>query len=77
MDTLQKLQDIFREVFDDDELVLTRETSARDIEEWDSLAQINLVSESEKVFGVEFEIEEIIVLKNVGDMVDLIDGKIA
>jgi len=69
------LEKIFRAVFDDKTLVITRETSAKDIEDWDSLAQINLVTECEAIFDMAFEIDEIIELKNVGDMVDLIERK--
>ena len=76
MDTLQKLQGVFREVFEDKNLVISRETSAKDIEAWDSLAQINLISKSEEVFNVSFEIEEILALKDVGSMVDFIDSKL-
>ena len=75
MDTLKTLEKIFRAVFDDKTLVITRETSAKDIEDWDSLAQINLVTECEAIFDMAFEIDEIIELKNVGDMVDLIERK--
>ena len=62
------VQNIFRDNFDDDSLVLTRETTADDIEDWDSLEQINL----EKQFGVKFKLDDVRGLANVGDMVDLI-----
>ena len=76
MDTLAKVQVIFRDIFDNSSLVLSRDTSALDIEDWDSLAQINIVSACEKQFGIKFEIPEIIGLGNVGDLVDTIDAKI-
>jgi acyl carrier protein len=66
------LNEIFREVFDDEEIVLTDETTADDIEDWDSLEQINLVVACEKRFNVKFEMKEIQLLKNVGEMVDCI-----
>ena len=75
MDTLAKLQVIFRDIFDDSSLVISRDTSALDIEDWDSLAQINIVSACETLFGVKFEIPEIIGLGNVGDLVDTIESK--
>ena len=48
------VQNIFRDNFDDDSLVLTRETTADDIEDWDSLEQINLLTAMEKQFGVKY-----------------------
>jgi acyl carrier protein len=72
----QKLLQIFREVFDDDRLETTRETSATDIEDWDSLAQINLVVAAEKTFGVKFSLDELAELNDVGDMLDLITSKL-
>ena len=66
------VQNIFRDNFDDDSLVLTRETTADDIEDWDSLEQINLLTAMEKQFGVKFKLDDVRGLANVGDMVDLI-----
>lgn len=71
-----KLQQIFREVFDDDQLEIFRDTCAADIEDWDSLAQINLVVAAEKLFGVKFNLDELAQLNDVGDMLDLIVSKI-
>ena len=75
--TQKKLQKIFREVFDDDKLVIVRETTAEDIENWDSFAQISIVTGCEKVFKVHFEISEILELKDVGDMMNLIERKLS
>jgi acyl carrier protein len=69
---LLELQDIFREVFIDDALVLTDDTTASDIDEWDSLMQVTLISEIENKYNREFSLEEVSNLRNVGDMVDLI-----
>lgn len=74
-EVLRKLQPIFREVFDNAELVVTRATSAFDIADWDSLAQINLIVAMEKMFAVKFSLQELQALGNVGDMVDLICAK--
>ena len=52
--------------------LLTRETTADDIEDWDSLEQINLLTAMEKQFGVKFKLDDVRGLANVGDMVDLI-----
>lgn len=76
MNILEKLQGIFREVFDDDTLVVTRETTAADIEDWDSLAQINIIVACETEFKVKFNLNEVSELKNVGDTIDLIEGKL-
>lgn len=74
---LAQLQGIFQDVFDDDSLVIERKTCADDIEDWDSLAQINLVVTIEKEFKAKFSLDDMIMLNNVGDMVDLIIRKIA
>ena len=73
---LEELQPIFHDVFDDDEIVVTAQTSAKDIEDWDSLAQIRLVTAMEKFFSIKFTFDELQSLKNVGDMVSLIQGKV-
>ncbi|MEQ3307157.1 acyl carrier protein [Fusobacterium varium] len=72
----EKLQEIFRDIFDDEELVITEEMTATDIEDWDSLAQINLIIAIEKEFGVKFNLEEVSKLKNIGEMLDLIKLKV-
>lgn len=69
---MEQIQTIFRDNFDDDSLEITRETTADDIEDWDSLEQINLLTAMEKQFGVKFRLEDVRDLENVGDMADLI-----
>lgn len=76
MDILKKLEVIFRDVFDDEDIVLTNETTANDIEDWDSLAQINLLIAIKKEFKINFDLEEVSKYKNVGDMVNAIKKKI-
>jgi acyl carrier protein len=76
-DMLLKLQPIFRDVFDDSKLVVTRDSSAQSIDGWDSLAHINLVTSIEKQFQIRFALGELQELKNVGDMVDLMARKVA
>ena len=67
MDKLQDtLQDLFREVFDDDEIALADEMTADDIDGWDSLMHINIIIAVEKRFGVKFATAEIAGLKNEG-----------
>ena len=69
---LKELEEIFRDNFDDDDIVLTRETTADDIEDWDSLEQINLLTTIGKKYGIKFSIDDVSKLANVGDMVDLV-----
>lgn len=66
------VQNIFRDNFDDDSLVLTRETTADDIEDWDSLEQINLLTAIEKKFNIKFKLSDVRGLKDVGDLLDLV-----
>lgn len=73
---LQELTPIFQDVFDDEELTITAETNAGDIEDWDSLAQIRLIAAMEKRFSIKFNFGELQTLKNVGDMVQLIQKKV-
>lgn len=75
MDTLSELQSLFREVFQQDDLVITRDTTAHDIEAWDSLIHVTLMMEVETRFGIRFTTAEIAYLKSVGDLVDLIAKK--
>ena len=72
----KELQPIFQDMFDDDELVVTDETNAAQIEDWDSLAQIRLIVAIEKHFSIKFVFEELQNLNNVGEMVDLIQKKL-
>lgn len=75
-EVLSQVQDIFRSVFDDESLAVTRETAAKDIEGWDSMEHINLIVAMEKTFHVKFSIEEAGGLQNVGEMADLILKKL-
>jgi len=76
-DMVAQLQPIFRDILDQPDLVLTRESNASNVEDWDSLAHINLVTATEKHFKVKFALGELLELKNVGDMCDLIRAKLA
>lgn len=69
------LTGIFREVFDDDGIVLTPETTAQDIRGWDSQAMITLVVAVEDRFGITFRTSEIEHLESVGHFVELISSK--
>jgi len=71
------LQEIFMDVLDlEDEVELTDETSANDIEEWDSLSHIQLIVAIEKRFGIKFTSLEIMKWRNVGEMVDSMQEKL-
>lgn len=67
-----KLNDVFRDVFDDEDITVGESTSSKDIEDWDSLNHINLVVAVEKEFGIKFSMGETQKMKNVGEMVDII-----
>lgn len=67
------VQEIFRDNFDDETLEITRETCAEDIEDWDSLEQINLLTAMEKKFNLKFKLDDVRGLENVGDLLDLIE----
>jgi acyl carrier protein len=74
---LTKLTEIFHEVFDDPSIVLTLTTTAEDVADWDSMSHLTLVIETERRFGVKFNTAELDELKNVGEFVRLIAGKLA
>ena len=73
---MEIVQRIFRDVFDDDSLVITDTTNSSDIEDWDSLEHISLVVSMEKEFNLKFDLKEVNALANVGEMVDLIASKL-
>ena len=69
----EELTEIFRDIFDDEELVIGDETTADDIEDWDSLEQINLLVAIEKKFNIKIRLGDVSGLENVGRMVYLIE----
>jgi acyl carrier protein len=77
MDIIAELTPVFREVFDDDSIVITRQTTANDIEGWDSLSHMNMVMAVEVRFKIRFALGELPALKNVGDLADLVAKKLA
>lgn len=75
MSIKSELQGIFQDVFDDDTIELMEEMNAESIEDWDSLAQIRLIVAIEKYFKLKFTFDEVQGLKNVGEMIALIQKK--
>ena len=73
----ERLNNVFRDVFDDESIVVKPETTSKDIEDWDSLEHINLVVAVEQEFGIKFNMGEVTTMKNVGDMVDIIISRIS
>lgn len=71
----QRLTTIFRDVFDEDNLLVTPETTADDVDGWDSLTHVRLVLAVSKAFGVRFSAAEIGGMKNVGEFATLIEQK--
>lgn len=74
-DTYDKLTEVFRDVFDDEDLTPTPEMTADDVEEWDSLSHIRLMLSVEKAFGVRFSTVELGGLKKVDDLATLIEAR--
>ena len=72
---LEKMNEIFQTYFDDEAINLIESTTAADIDDWDSLAQVGLILIIEQTFALKFSLDEIDKLANVGEMVDLIHAK--
>lgn len=74
---LKKLNVVFRDVFDDDSIVLTDRTGADDIDDWDSLAHISLIAAIENEFGIRFDVKTALHLKTAGEIVTAIESLLA
>tara|TARA_B100000787_G_C16163709_1_gene282771 strand:- start:496 stop:735 length:240 start_codon:yes stop_codon:yes gene_type:complete len=72
MNAIEQLIPIFKEVFNDDDLIITYSTTAKEVDGWDSLAHIRLIVAIEKSFNLRFTAAEISELENVGEMINLI-----
>lgn len=75
--TLSRINDIFKQVFDEDALEVDRATTAEDVEGWDSLTHVNLMLNVEKAFGIKFSSAQVASLKDVGELVDFTDKLVA
>ena len=71
-EVFEKINEVFRDVFEDDDITVVDETTADDIEDWDSLEHINLVNAIEQEFGIKFTMGQIVSMKNVGEMAAII-----
>ena len=71
-DIFEKLNGIFSDVFDEP-ITVTEATTSADIEDWDSLTHITLISEVESAFGMKFSMKDVLEMKNVGEMADIIE----
>jgi acyl carrier protein len=77
MDVMEKFTTVFRETFSDNTIQLTKNTTADDIEGWDSLSHVNLILAIELAFDIEFTLGEIMTFKKVGDMAACVEGKLS
>ncbi|MCM1298918.1 MAG: acyl carrier protein [Firmicutes bacterium] len=71
----ERLNGVFRDVFDDDSIEVSADTTADDIEDWDSLNHITLIDAVESEFGVKFTMGEVSGMKNVGEMAEIIEKR--
>ena len=74
-DTLERIQAICRDVFDDAGLVVRPETTAVDVENWDSISHFNLIVATEREFNVKFTTADITSIESIGDLVSLVEKK--
>ncbi|WP_295211035.1 acyl carrier protein [Ruminococcus sp.] len=72
---LERLNDVFRDVFDDDDIVVDENTTADDIEDWDSIEHITLIGAVEDEFGMRFKMGEVSGMQDVGEMISIIKAR--
>ena len=73
---IEKLTEIFHEVFNDNTIVLRDDMTAKDVENWDSLTHMLMITKVEEVFGIKFKLKELNKLKSVGDLVGTVEAKL-
>ena len=74
---LQQVQEVFRDIFDEPDLVITPHSNAETVPDWDSMTHVNLITAIEKRFKVKFALGELGELKDVGDLLGLLEKKLA
>ena len=72
---LERLNDVFRDVFDDDDIVVDENTTADDIEDWDSIEHITLIGAVEDEFGMRFKMGEVSGMQDVGEMISILKAR--
>ncbi len=77
MSIVAPLNDIFREVFDDDDINITPDMTADDVDGWDSLSHVNLIVTIETRFSIRFTQKELLTFKNIGDLMASIESKLS
>ena len=70
-----KLKSVFQKVFEEYDIAITRDMTAQDMPSWDSLRHIQLIGEVERAFRIKFKLREVLSVKNLGDLIDLIRAK--
>lgn len=73
---LEELKPIFKEILDEN-IEITERTTPADVEEWDSLAQLSLITAVEQHFGMKFRVTDIVAIKSVGDILRIVNEKLA
>ncbi len=74
-DIIKRLNEVFQDVFDDEDIVVDEQTTADDIEDWDSIEHINLISAVESEFKIRFTMGEVSGMKDVGEMISIIEER--
>jgi acyl carrier protein len=69
---VSKLTSVFRTIFNDNTLILSDELTANDVDKWDSLSHMILITEIEKAFSIKFKLKDLNKMRNVGDMIEII-----
>ena len=73
---INRLNAVFRHVFEDSSIQVTHEMTANDVQKWESLSHVAMIAAVEKEFGIKFKLRELIAMKNVGDLINRIASKI-
>jgi len=73
---IERLTEVFHEVFNDNNIVLRDDMTANDVENWDSLTHMLMITKVEEVFGIKFKLKELNKLKMVGDLINVVESKL-